>query len=112
MDVHDCEVCPCSTPGSTHCPCLHRPESGDLIWKAPPERKASRVARVATELRARPGEWALIHHEEGLGFMPWWGPLHESPDFETRFDRKTQGALFGPRDIYARYVGTPPGASS
>lgn len=24
MDVHDCEVCPCSTPGATHCPCLHK----------------------------------------------------------------------------------------
>lgn len=22
-DSHDCKVCPCSTPGTTHCPCLH-----------------------------------------------------------------------------------------
>lgn len=40
MDEHDCEVCPCSTPGVTHCPCLHRQspipdEHYDPDWRDP-----------------------------------------------------------------------------
>lgn len=87
-------------------------ESAGIVWKAPPERKPSRVVQVAAQLRTRPGEWALIHHEEGLGFMPWWGPLHELPDFELRFVWEKPGVILGPRDIYARYLGTPPGPRS
>jgi hypothetical protein len=86
-------------------------EKAQVVWKAPPERKPSRAAQVAAQLRERPGEWALIHHEEGLGFLPWWSPIHQSPDFEMRFVWENPRVLFGPRDIYARYVRTPPGAS-
>lgn len=83
-------------------------ETAEIVWKAPPERKPSRAALVVEQLRQRPGEWALIHHEEGLGLLPWWGPIHKSPDFETRFVREKPGEIFGPRDIYARCVVLPP----
>lgn len=42
MDEHICEVCPCSTPGSTHCPCLHRTESADTPRLTGGERQALR----------------------------------------------------------------------
>lgn len=83
-------------------------ESEPILWRDPPPPKPRRDLLVAAQLRLQPGRWALIHQvEAGLGFMPWWGPLNESPDFEIQIVWKKPGTLFGPRDIYARFVGSP-----
>jgi hypothetical protein len=58
---------------------------------------------VAAFLRREPGKWAKIHTSPGLEFMPWWGPLYESDEFEVKFVSLEPGKLFGGSDIYARF---------
>lgn len=84
------------------------PVSSVVEWREPPAvpSTVSRLQRVTAELQRRPGEWALIATSSPVLFT-WWGSLHDHPDFEVT-TRRTHGndkTLFGPRDVYARYVG-------
>lgn len=81
------------------------PVSSVLEWREPPAKPVSRLQRVIAELQRRPGEWALIATSSGL--MPWWVDLRGREDFEvtTRRTHANDTTLFGPRDVYARYVG-------
>lgn len=92
-------------------PAAPRDETDAVVWQDPPSRPPSRLAGVRAQLEARPGKWALIASEQGIGILPWWGPLHESDEFETRFVWKQPGVIFGPRDIYARKRPLPPATS-
>lgn len=75
-------------------------------WQDPPKREPRKVDVVAAELRARPGQWALIEKCEAMSFLPWWGSLANDTDhFEVRHVLENPSRLFGPRDIYCRYIG-------
>lgn len=79
--------------------------SDGIIWQVPPASDPpTRAQKVAFKLRQKPGEWALISVNDPTMFMTWWGPIHNDDEYETRLVRKGQ-TLFGPRDIYARYIG-------
>lgn len=74
-------------------------------WREPPAVRPSRLQRVIAELQRRPGEWAQIATSSPL-LMTWWTPLSGMPDFEvtTRRSHENDTTLFGPRDVYARYL--------
>lgn len=74
-----------------------------LVWETPPEPPPSRVDSVAAQLRARPGEWAMIADERSLQLLPWWAPLGRDLEFEVKIV-PTERRAFGPRKVYARWV--------
>lgn len=82
------------------------PVSSVVEWRTPPAKPASRLQRVIAELQRRPGEWAQIAVSSSP-LLPWWGSLVDHPHFEvtTRPTHKDASLLFGPRDVYARYLG-------
>lgn len=68
-----------------------------IKFGTPPERRDYHWAEVAERLRARPGEWALVH--ERLPASVAWsvnagrvGPVHKDRGFRTRTVGNTQGA--------------------
>jgi hypothetical protein len=91
-----------------------------IRWETPPpfttaHRTTDRTpwAAIAVELRARPGEWAVVHEGKAdvsmqrrirLGTSPWFRPAGA---FEATQRRGGDGVVA----TYARYVG-PAGASS
>lgn len=85
---------------------LHPEPTSDVVeWREPPAVRPSRLQRVIAELQRKPGEWAQIAVSSG-SLLPWWGPLASMPDFEvtTRRTHENDTTLFGPRDVYARYL--------
>lgn len=82
------------------------PVSSVVEWRNPPaKRPVTRLQKVIAELQRRPGEWAQIATSSSV-FLPWWGPLVDHADFEvtTRRTHDNDTTLFGPRDVYARYL--------
>jgi hypothetical protein len=77
----------------------------DIEWIAPPSTKPAPAVLVAAQLRSRPGEWARIAHRCTI-FTGWWTPLRELADYEVtlRTSEPSDFPLFGPIDVYARYV--------
>lgn len=77
---------------------------------APPPLPRRKVDVVAEQLRSNPGEWAVIARGD-IAFMPWWGPLNTSAEFEVEWRRtnpeRDRGLLFAPVNVYARYIGKP-----
>lgn len=80
----------------------------DIEWIDPPTTAPAPVVVVAAQLRSRPGEWARIAKRCTI-FNGWWTPLREQADYEVtlRTSEPRDGRLFGPIDVYARYL---PGA--
>ena len=90
--------------------------SGVLRWEEPPNRRQSKAARwasVAAELRARPGEWAVIE-ETGTNtttastvqyIKKGDGPFAPIGAFEaiSRSERGENRLI--KTQVYARYVG-------
>lgn len=81
------------------------PVSSVVDWRNPPAKPVDRLQRVIAELQRRPGEWAQIATAE-ITFLAWFNPLYRMPDFEitTRRTNPNDTTLFGPRDVYARYL--------
>ena len=81
------------------------PVSSVVDWREPPAVRPSRLQRVIAELQRRPGVWGQIA-TSSTSILPWWGPLSSMPDFEvtTRRTHENDTTLFGPRDVYARYL--------
>jgi hypothetical protein len=100
--------------------------SGVLRWEKPPTgkdmRAADQLARwtpVADELRARPGEWAVVAEGDTqdfnriIGYIRGGrGPFAPEKSFEARQRTEpTKGARGGRTGrIYARYIGPTVGA--
>ena len=86
-----------------------RPIKSAVEWvTAPPAPPVPKVDVVAAQLRARPGEWAVIDRRS-TPLMPWWGPLNANKEeFEVEWrksDPAHAGLIFAPVDVYARYIG-------
>jgi hypothetical protein len=80
----------------------------DLEWQDPPAETVRKVDRVAAQLDANPGRWALI--EQGpFSLVTWWGPLANDNRYEVKRVPEQPGAIFGPRKIYARRIHVPSG---
>ncbi len=78
----------------------------DIEWKDPPEDQLQKIDVVIAELRSRPGEWAKIAHAEGISFgSRWWYPLFDDYEYETRVALINPAQVFGPREIYAKFIG-------
>lgn len=77
----------------------------DIEWKDPPPRPGRRVDKVAAELRDKPLKWARIEQNETVRFFPWWLSLVNNKEFEIQYVHIDPTQPFGPRDIYARFIG-------
>ena len=80
----------------------------NVIWKEPPppnegnHRGRSKYARVVDELKAHPGEWALIVDTLKKTTSP---PLHfQGPEFERAYRVEYPAGVQHHR-IYCRYIG-------
>lgn len=86
----------------------HSDTSPVLEWKEPPpphgSTGASRWPAVADELRAHPGEWALIVRD---GWTSRMSQFQRSGSFGPGFEFTTRSGGYAPghSDIYARFVG-------
>lgn len=79
----------------------------DLEWVDGPPDVEDRATAVATQLRGRAGRWAKIDHQEGFRLISWWAPLARNELYQVK-TIPTTDAYFGPRDIYARFIGKGP----
>jgi hypothetical protein len=76
----------------------------DIEWKNPPPKQIRKADQVASMLRTKPGEWALIARSQpAILFLPWWLALCNSDAFEVKSVPVDPDAPFGLRDIYARF---------
>lgn len=79
----------------------------DLQWQDPPtSRKAGKYARIAAELKKRPGKWALINTATTRATTTTirqgkWPAFAPGGTFEAAAAKRPDGKY----DIYARYVG-------
>ena len=77
----------------------------EIEWADPPPPAPRRADLVAAQLRGKPNEWARID-SGATTLLPWWMPISNDPNFELKFVRTGPSTqLFGPRDVYARYIG-------
>lgn len=76
-----------------------------LEWKKP-THQPRKADIVAAELRSNPREWARIAtRQPAFQFLPWWGPIWNDKNYETKIVPCDPDLPLGERDIYARYVG-------
>lgn len=71
----------------------------------PEDEDAALCEEVLKRLKAEPGDWFLVAEDDAFTLFPWWAALRTQDGVETRIKRKLRSPLFGPRDVYARYVG-------
>lgn len=79
-----------------------------VVWEDPPPATVPRWHAVYEELKARPGQWALIHTKTDTTFHlgAWHTPLISRDDIEHRFCWTANAPIFGrPYKLYARWTG-------
>lgn len=79
-----------------------------LAWQDPPpdpDQPTPRHLRLAAELRANPGRWALVAQSQGISLDPWWLRLDDMPGYEVRrvYKSRASSVVVRPYDVYARY---------
>lgn len=77
-----------------------------IFTPLPPARRGGRPAvvteKVKAALKARPGEWAIIHRTANSGFAFNAAKSHRGFAFTARTNPGDDGMKY---DVYARFVG-------